>query len=106
MASAQAIVELGPSAVELVDRTIIERRAPDPGLRAADDRYVRGSPDALLLVEFAGDELASLLARLERLEELMAELGLPGRAWSGDRAGRAGRGCGTCAPPGSTSSCR
>jgi FAD/FMN-containing dehydrogenase/Fe-S oxidoreductase len=76
MASAQAIVELGPSAVELVDRTIIELGRQIPAYRPLIDRFVRGTPDALLLVEFAGEERASQLAGLARLAELMADLGL------------------------------
>ncbi|HSA82091.1 MAG TPA: FAD-linked oxidase C-terminal domain-containing protein, partial [Geminicoccaceae bacterium] len=77
MASAQAIVELGPSAVELVDRTIIELGRRIPAYRPLIDRFVRGTPDALLLVEFAGEERASQLADLAHLKKLMADLGLP-----------------------------
>ena len=57
MASAKAIVGLGPSAVELVDRTIIELGRQIPAYRPLIDRFVRGTPDALLLVEFAGEDL-------------------------------------------------
>ena len=77
MASAAAIVALGPAAVELVDRTIIELGREIPAYRPLIERFVRGTPDALLLVEFAGDERAEQLARLARLGELMADLGLP-----------------------------
>ncbi len=42
MASAKAIVELGPSAVELVDRTIIELGRKIPAYRPLIDRFVRG----------------------------------------------------------------
>ena len=42
MASAQTIVELGPSAVELVDRTIIELGRQIPPYRPLIDRFVRG----------------------------------------------------------------
>jgi FAD/FMN-containing dehydrogenase/Fe-S oxidoreductase len=77
MTSAQAIVDLGPSAVELVDRTIIELGRRIPAYRPLIDRFVRGTPDALLLVEFAGEERATQLAGLARLSELMAGLGLP-----------------------------
>jgi len=45
----------------------------DPHLPRDDrNRYVKGSPDALLLVEFAGDEQAPLLASIDRLEQLLA----------------------------------
>ena len=56
MASAKAIVDLGPSAVELVDRTILELGRQIPAYRPLIERFVRGAPDALLLVEFAGDD--------------------------------------------------
>jgi FAD/FMN-containing dehydrogenase/Fe-S oxidoreductase len=78
MASAQAIVELGPSAVELVDRSIIELGRQIPAYRPLIDRFVRGTPDALLLVEFAGEDSPTQLRGLARLSELMADLGLPG----------------------------
>jgi FAD/FMN-containing dehydrogenase/Fe-S oxidoreductase len=77
MASAEAIVELGPSAVELVDRTIIELGRQIPAYRPLIDRFVNGTPDALLLVEFAGDDPAVQLEGLARLKELMAGLDLP-----------------------------
>jgi hypothetical protein len=45
--------------------------------RPVMDAYVRGQPDALLLVEFAQDDQAENLRRLERLDELMGDLGHP-----------------------------
>jgi FAD/FMN-containing dehydrogenase/Fe-S oxidoreductase len=79
MASAKRIVDLGPAAVELVDRTMIELSRGIPLFRAAVDRFVKGEPEALLLVEFAGEDSAETLRRLRSLVELMAELGLAGR---------------------------
>ena len=72
------IVGLGPTAVELVDRTIIELSRDIAAFRATMDKTIRGEPDAILLVEFAGDEQAAELTKLRRLTELMADLGLPG----------------------------
>jgi FAD/FMN-containing dehydrogenase/Fe-S oxidoreductase len=77
MASTKAIVELSPSAVELVDRTILELGRQIPAYRPLIDRFVRGAPDALLLVEFAGDDADRQRAHLKRLGELMADLGFP-----------------------------
>src|SRR5690606_18335606 len=37
-----------------------------------------GSPQAILLVEFAGDDQAALVQRLAALSDLMSDLGLPG----------------------------
>src|SRR5690606_28567217 len=75
MVSTKAIVELGPSAVELVDRTILELGRRIPAYRPLIERFVRGAPDALLLVEFAGDEADEQHRRLQHLDELMADLG-------------------------------
>jgi FAD/FMN-containing dehydrogenase/Fe-S oxidoreductase len=75
MASTKAIVDLGPSAVELVDRTILELGRQIPAYRPLIDRFVRGAPAALLLVEFAGDDPEPQNTQLRRLRELMADLG-------------------------------
>src|SRR5690606_32608693 len=72
------IVALGPDAVELVDRTMIELSREIAAFRATMDAVVRGEPDAILLVEFAGEDLAEQSAKLARLNELMGDLGLPG----------------------------
>ena len=78
MSSTQHIVALEPSAVELVDRTLIELARDIAAFRPTVERFVRGTPDALLLVEFAGEDRAALLAGLAQLGELMADLGFPG----------------------------
>jgi FAD/FMN-containing dehydrogenase/Fe-S oxidoreductase len=78
MASTKAIVALAPTAVELVDRTMIELSRDNPLFRATVDRFVRGEPEALLLVEFAGEDRDDNLRRLRRLVELMGDLGCPG----------------------------
>src|ERR1700731_2701816 len=78
MAAARRIVELGPSAVELVDRTMIELSRDIPMFRPVVERFVRGEPAALLLTEFAGDDPTENLRRLQALVELMGDLGFPG----------------------------
>jgi FAD/FMN-containing dehydrogenase/Fe-S oxidoreductase len=82
MDSAQHIVKLGPSAVELVDRTMIELSRANPVFRPTIDRALIEQagkpPEAILLVEFAGDDRSPLLRQLAQLVELMGELGLPG----------------------------
>jgi FAD/FMN-containing dehydrogenase/Fe-S oxidoreductase len=78
MASTRRIVELGPSAVELVDRTMIELSRDIPMFRPVVDRFVQGEPAALLLTEFAGDDPPENLRRLRALVELMDDLGFPG----------------------------
>jgi Fe-S oxidoreductase len=77
MSQSQHIVTLDPAAVELVDRTMIELSRENPAFRNTVDESVRGDPDAILLVEFAGDELPAQLQKLDQLCELMADHGLP-----------------------------
>jgi FAD/FMN-containing dehydrogenase/Fe-S oxidoreductase len=78
MESAQHIVKLGPTAVELVDRTMIDLARDNPAFRPVIERALVGQPDAILLVEFAGSDRALLEARLAQLGELTADLGLTG----------------------------
>ncbi len=78
MDSAQHIVKLKPAAVELVDRTMIELARANPAFRLVIERALIGRPEAILLVEFSGEDRDSQLADLRRLVELMADLGLPG----------------------------
>ena len=78
MEAPQHIVKLDPTAVELVDRTMIGLARDNPSFRTIVDRCVKGDPEAILLVEFAGDDQAEQVAKLKHLVELMGELGLPG----------------------------
>jgi FAD/FMN-containing dehydrogenase/Fe-S oxidoreductase len=78
MDSAQHIVRLGPSAVELVDRTMIELARANAAFRGIVDGFIKGEPDAILLVEFSGEDRAEQIAKLRQLGELMGELGHPG----------------------------
>ncbi len=78
MAAAQHIVKLGPSAVELVDRTMIELARANPAFRPVIETALSGQPEAILLVEFSGDDRSAQLRQLQQLVELMADLGLPG----------------------------
>jgi FAD/FMN-containing dehydrogenase/Fe-S oxidoreductase len=78
MDCAQHIVKLKPTAVELVDRTMIELARANPAFRPVIERALIGAPEAILLVEFAGEEREAQLKDLSRLVELMGDLGLPG----------------------------
>jgi Fe-S oxidoreductase/FAD/FMN-containing dehydrogenase len=72
------IVTLDADAVELVDRTMIDLARGNAAFRPIVDRFLQGEPEAILLVEFAGEDKAALVARLATLAELMGDLGLPG----------------------------
>ncbi len=78
MDSAQHIVKLAPTAVELVDKTMIGLAIDNPAFRPVMEKALIGRPAAILLVEFAGENRDELLGKLERLNELMGDLSLPG----------------------------
>ncbi|HEV7267265.1 MAG TPA: FAD-binding and (Fe-S)-binding domain-containing protein [Falsiroseomonas sp.] len=79
MEASRHLVTLNPEAVELVDRTMIELGRSIPIYRNTIDRILIGEPDSLLIVEFHGQDDGPLLAALDRLEEMMGDLGLPGQ---------------------------
>jgi FAD/FMN-containing dehydrogenase/Fe-S oxidoreductase len=72
------IVKLGPSAVELVDRTMLGLAREIPAFRNTVGMFIRGDPDAILLVEFSGEDSVLQQKKLGDLAQLMADLGLPG----------------------------
>jgi FAD/FMN-containing dehydrogenase/Fe-S oxidoreductase len=78
MDAAQHLIKLGPTAVELVDRTMIDLSLANPAFRPTIESSLIGRPAAILLVEFSGDDRAAMLANLPRLDALMGDLGLPG----------------------------
>jgi FAD/FMN-containing dehydrogenase/Fe-S oxidoreductase len=77
MDATRRIVELEPAAIELVDRTMLALSRDIAEFRDTIETTLRGEPDAILLVEFSGDERGEQLAKLRRLAELMGDLGLP-----------------------------
>jgi len=78
MEAPRHIVELKPVAVELVDRTMIDLARGNPAFRPIVEQFIRGEPEAILLVEFAGENRDEQLGKLRQLSELMSELGFPG----------------------------
>ena len=66
-----AVLELDPSAVELIPHTVVAQARALPAYAAQLATLSRLDPRAeLLVVEFAGDEPAALQAKLERLRAL------------------------------------
>ena len=78
MDNTRHIVPLGPAAVELVDRTMIDLSRDIAAFRETVDRVIRGEPEAVLLVEFSGEERDEQLRKLRDLSQLMGDLGFPG----------------------------
>ncbi|MCB5411270.1 FAD-binding and (Fe-S)-binding domain-containing protein [Pseudogemmobacter faecipullorum] len=75
MQTTQHIVALGPVAVELVDNNVLVLGADIPIFVKTLGDITRGTPNCLLLVEFAGDDLAALKQDLKRLDQCMADYG-------------------------------
>jgi FAD/FMN-containing dehydrogenase/Fe-S oxidoreductase len=86
MDAAQHLVQLRPIAVELVDATMIALAGSIAMFKPTLEAFVRGEPEALLVVEFAESE-AENLRRLKELHGLMGELGFgfdrERRKWGG-----------------------
>jgi Fe-S oxidoreductase len=86
MDTAQHIVALKPIAVELVDRTMIGLAAEIPIFRPTLQAFLRGDPEALLLVEFAESDDENR-QRLSSLAQLLGDLGFgwdrSGKKWGG-----------------------
>ena len=68
LAATTAVLQHGPSAVEVMDASILDNTKSSPAFRALRDSFIAGDPGALLCVEFYGDDVAGLPPRLERLE--------------------------------------
>ena len=86
MDAAQHLVQLRPIAIELVDATMIALASSIAMFKPTLEAFVRGEPEALLVVEFAESE-AENLRRLKELHGLMGELGFgfdrERRKWGG-----------------------
>jgi FAD/FMN-containing dehydrogenase/Fe-S oxidoreductase len=79
MDAAQHIVRLKPIGVELIDRTMIALAREIAMFRPTLEQFVRGEPDAILLVEFGEEDHDENLRRLKQLGELIDDLGY---AWN------------------------
>jgi FAD/FMN-containing dehydrogenase/Fe-S oxidoreductase len=70
-----ACLELQPSAVELMDRLLLELTAQNLALRDTM-KAIQGHPQAVLMVEFSSDDPVEVADRVERLQLRLA--GVPG----------------------------
>ena len=87
MNSAQHIVRLKPIAVELIDRTMVELARQISIFRPTLEKFVRETPEAILLVEFGEEDHEVNLRLLQQLKDLMGDLGFGwdknGAKWGG-----------------------
>ena len=87
MDAAQHLVKLEPVAVELIDRTMIELSRNIAIYRSIVNQFVRGEPEAILLVEFAEPDPQENRRRLTALTDTMQQLGFD---WDNPPATRGG----------------
>ena len=97
MDSAQHIVKLGPTAVELVDRTMIELARANPAFRPVIESALIGEPEAILLVEFAGADNGAAAGAVVAARELMGDARPARQRWCRSPTTRRRRRCGRCA---------
>lgn len=76
MEATPLILETEPSAVELMDRMLIQLTREQPGY-ADRISYIQGDPAGILAVEFYGDTDGELTAKCERLEAQLAKHRVP-----------------------------
>ena len=67
LAATPAILEHRPSAIELLDKFILDSTRQRPSLESLRD-FIQGDPGALLIVEFQGENQESLLEQVDSLE--------------------------------------
>jgi FAD/FMN-containing dehydrogenase len=77
MDAAQHIVKLGPSAVELVDRTMLDLARGNAAFAPIVKSFLKGEPGRRAPRRVRRADAATQLAGLTRLAELMADLGHP-----------------------------
>ncbi|MEO1775093.1 MAG: FAD-linked oxidase C-terminal domain-containing protein [Pseudomonadota bacterium] len=87
MEATQHLVTLDPVGVELIDHNMIRLARDNAVFRPVLEEFVRGEPEALLLVEFAEPDAAENRRRLDALHDVMRDLGYawgePGKADGG-----------------------
>jgi FAD/FMN-containing dehydrogenase/Fe-S oxidoreductase len=75
LAATPAILELRPSAVEVMDRFILDHARTSPALNALRRSILQTDAGALLAVEFYADDAGDLIPMLDRLERRLAGTG-------------------------------
>jgi FAD/FMN-containing dehydrogenase/Fe-S oxidoreductase len=69
LAATPAILQHGPSAVEVMDKFILDHTRQSPAFERIRSSFVQGDPGALLCVELYDEDAANLLPRIEALED-------------------------------------
>lgn len=72
------ILELKPSAIELMDRMLMDRTRQNTEFAPKLVRFIEGDPAAVLKVEFYGESDAELASYVDELKALLARIGHKG----------------------------
>lgn len=80
MDATQHLVKLGVLGVELIDATMIALARDIPIFKPTVEQFVKGDPEALLLIEFDEETEKANIRKLELLDEAMGDLGF---SWKG-----------------------
>lgn len=75
MAATPVILDVAPSAVELMDRMLIDLTRAQPGY-ARQIAFIHGDPAGVLAVEFYGESEGELAAKCDRLEQHLVDCGV------------------------------
>src|SRR3954471_21413774 len=75
LAATPLVLTHRPSAIEVMDRFILDHAKESPALDAMRRTILQGDPGALLCVEFYGDHAGDLPPRIEALERELASSG-------------------------------
>jgi Fe-S oxidoreductase len=74
-----AILAFEPSAVEVMDRFILDHTRANPALDAQRKAFIEGDPGAVLCLEFYGETLEAILPRMRAAEAAVRARGLGDR---------------------------
>jgi FAD/FMN-containing dehydrogenase/Fe-S oxidoreductase len=81
LGAAPVILKHGPSAVEVMDKFILDHTRLSRNLQRVRETFIEGEPGAILCVEFYDDSEANLPPRLAALEQDLARNGLGYRCY-------------------------
>ncbi len=76
----QVILEVDPSAVELLDHLGMSMCRQNPMWRKKLEQFVEGEPNSILITEFQGDDEADIARKIDGLKRHLKEQGAPSHA--------------------------
>lgn len=79
LAATPAILPFEPSAVEVMDKFILDHTRANPALRRQRDALIAGDPGAVLCVEFYADQVSGLPDRMRQAETAVRDRGVGDR---------------------------